>query len=448
MSKYDAIVIGAGVSGLTVAALLCHKGQKALVLEKASTIGGRFGSIQYKGHILDDGAHMPSDVGHIEAVFETLGLQYPKLHRYESGEIYLDGVWKPMKEVFPLKQAREALSQIATMAWEEVEKLYDVSVKDWYSRQSKDKGWELLWTYLGQIGDVGNKTEDLSMGEVIHFYREHFQRGLRLHEIGGTIDGGLAAVTQPLKQYIESHGGEILLNSPVNDILIEGGKARGVEIETGERLFPSHVLDTEVIEAPTIISTLPIWDFFKVISEDEFPVWYRDWIHRLEKKVCHVWTIAWAVDKPLWNTKMFKWSPKLPRTGVYGVFFQHQSYGDQTNETQVNLAIQGSYNDLPDLSETQWAKTRREVRHILDNMLKDAEELIPGLAGATKWHIRNASVFGMSESPGIAGKHRPSMVPPGVENLYLISDTISEAMGLGAQAIAMASQTLIEKLNI
>jgi phytoene dehydrogenase-like protein len=77
MANYDAIIVGAGISGLTTGALLCHQGKNVLILEKAPTLGGRFGSIQYRGHVLDDGAHMPSDTGHVERVFETLGLSYP-----------------------------------------------------------------------------------------------------------------------------------------------------------------------------------------------------------------------------------------------------------------------------------------------------------------------------------------------------------------------------------
>jgi len=446
MANYDAVIVGAGISGLTTGALLCEQGKKVLILEKAPTPGGRFGSIQYRGHVLDDGAHMPSDTGHVERVFETLGLSYPKLHRYVGGDAWIDGAWKPMKQVFPVQDAREALGWIATMPWEEVEQYYNVSVKDWYTSQSEEEGWGLMWTYLAQIGDVGNKPEDLSMGEAITFFKEHFERGLKLHEIGGTASGGLSRITDPLKNYVEGHGGEIRLNTAANDIIVDEGQVRGVEIETGERLFRSQVLDTEVIEAPVVIAAVPLWDLFKVISEDEFPVWYRDWIHRLEKKVCHVWTIVWAVDKPLWDVSLFRWSPKLPRTGVYGVFFQHQSYGDGANEIQVNLAIQGSYNDLPDLSEWQSAKTRRHVRRVLDNMMEDAKELIPGLASATKWSVSNASFFGLSESPGIAGMHRPPMVPPGIENLYMISDTVNDAKGLGAQGIACASAKLVDRI--
>lgn len=267
-----------------------------------------------------------------------------------------------------------------------------------------------------------------------------------MNQIGGSLQGGLASLSEPLRAYIERNGGEIRLNTTVNDIVIDRGVARGVELEVGERLFPSHILDTEVVEARDVICTLPLWDLFKVVSEEEFPLWYRDWIARLEKKVCHVWTIVCAVDEPLWDLGMFRWHPSLPRTGTYGIFYQAQSYGDQAGQTQVTLCIQGSYGDLPDLSQLHLAETRRAVRRVLKGLMEDGKELLPGLAKGIRWEVRNAAVYGLSESPGISGRHRPPMIPPGIKNLYMVSDTVSDAFGIGLQAAADVSMKAVKRI--
>lgn len=117
-------------------------------------------------------------------------------------------------------------------------------------------------------------------------------------------------------------------------------------------------------------------------------------------------------------------------------FFQHQLYGDKAGQTQVNLCIQGSYQDLPDLSQLEWARTRRAVRRVLDSLMEDSRELLPGLEKALRWEVRTAAVYGLSESPGIAGRHRPPMTLPGVRNLFLASDTVRDARGVGMQAAA------------
>jgi hypothetical protein len=448
MGRYDAVIIGAGLSGLCVGALLSHRGQRVLLLEREPVVGGRAKSLLYRGHVLDNGAHMPSEPGHLEEVFRTLGLEYPRLLPYPNGEGYYEGAWRSMKEIFPLGQAKGVLRKFAELSDEEVERYSDISIADWCAPHREIEGWLPLFQYLGQLGIVGNKVEDLSMGELIFFFREHFLLGKGLSQIGGTVFGGLKGLTEPLRSYIEDHGGEIRLSCPVNDIVVENGVVRGVELEVGERLFSSQILDTEVVEAPVVICTLPIWDLFQVISEEEFPPWYRDWIWRLRGKVCHVWTVVCAVDRPLWDLETFKWCPRLPRAGVFGLFFQHRSYGDAVKEVQVNLVLQGHYGDLPDLSEWRWAKTRRAVRRFLDLLEEDARELIPGLAEATKWRVRHAAVLGLAESPGLSWRHRPSMVPPGIQGLYLLSDTVREARGLGMQSVAKASLVLVERLSL
>lgn len=54
--EYDVVVAGAGLGGLTAAALLSSKGFSTLVVEKSPQIGGRFTNIPYNGFQLTTGA--------------------------------------------------------------------------------------------------------------------------------------------------------------------------------------------------------------------------------------------------------------------------------------------------------------------------------------------------------------------------------------------------------
>ena len=51
--RYDAIVIGAGMGGLTAAALLAKKGLKVLLLEKEEQVGGYVVSFKRHGFTFD-----------------------------------------------------------------------------------------------------------------------------------------------------------------------------------------------------------------------------------------------------------------------------------------------------------------------------------------------------------------------------------------------------------
>ena len=61
--KYDAIVIGSGIGGLTTAACLSRVGKKVLVLEQHYTAGGFTHSYARNGYEWDVGVHYIGDVG-------------------------------------------------------------------------------------------------------------------------------------------------------------------------------------------------------------------------------------------------------------------------------------------------------------------------------------------------------------------------------------------------
>ena len=57
-NNYDAIIIGSGVGGSAVGALLAHTGWKVLILEKNKVVGGRCTSYEKDGFIIDLGVHL------------------------------------------------------------------------------------------------------------------------------------------------------------------------------------------------------------------------------------------------------------------------------------------------------------------------------------------------------------------------------------------------------
>src|SRR5665213_1353308 len=61
--KYDAIVIGSGLGGLTTAAFLSRFGKKVLILERHDVPGGFTHSFKRKGYEWDVGVHYVGQVG-------------------------------------------------------------------------------------------------------------------------------------------------------------------------------------------------------------------------------------------------------------------------------------------------------------------------------------------------------------------------------------------------
>ena len=61
--RYDAVVIGSGISGLTTASLLSEIGWKVCVLEQHYTAGGFTHSYDRQGYEWDVGVHYIGEVG-------------------------------------------------------------------------------------------------------------------------------------------------------------------------------------------------------------------------------------------------------------------------------------------------------------------------------------------------------------------------------------------------
>jgi phytoene dehydrogenase-like protein len=72
--RYDAIVIGAGLSGLTAAAFLAQAGARVLVCEQADQVGGLFKSFRRGGYQFDGGIKAVENSAVMMPMLAQLGL--------------------------------------------------------------------------------------------------------------------------------------------------------------------------------------------------------------------------------------------------------------------------------------------------------------------------------------------------------------------------------------
>lgn len=71
---YDAIIVGAGIAGLTAGAYLSRNGQKILICEKSEKAGGLVSSFMFKGFVFDAGIRAFENSGIIFPMVKDLGL--------------------------------------------------------------------------------------------------------------------------------------------------------------------------------------------------------------------------------------------------------------------------------------------------------------------------------------------------------------------------------------
>jgi phytoene dehydrogenase-like protein len=76
MSAYDVVVVGGGIGGLTVAALLSARGMNVCLLERQSQVGGCISRVEYSGYDFEPGMGLYTSFGPGE-VYDTLFSQLP-----------------------------------------------------------------------------------------------------------------------------------------------------------------------------------------------------------------------------------------------------------------------------------------------------------------------------------------------------------------------------------
>jgi len=114
-NKYDVIVVGSGIAGLTSAAYIAKESHKVLLLEKDSSFGGLLGAFNLDGHMLDKGARGIIDSGIIFPMLKQLGFNLeftvnPIRMTFEDQSMVfnskksLDDYEEVLTKVFPLEK--------------------------------------------------------------------------------------------------------------------------------------------------------------------------------------------------------------------------------------------------------------------------------------------------------------------------------------------------------
>src|SRR5215213_4486804 len=76
MSAYDVVVVGGGIGGLTVAALLSARGLNTCLLERQSQVGGCIARVEFSGYDFEPGMGLYTSFGAGE-VYDQLFSQLP-----------------------------------------------------------------------------------------------------------------------------------------------------------------------------------------------------------------------------------------------------------------------------------------------------------------------------------------------------------------------------------
>ncbi len=277
---FDTVVVGAGIAGLGVAAVLASEaGEKVLVLDRYDRPGGRlmsFADTPGKGWKVDIGLHMTElgDASSIHALNARVGVDVAWGPFSETVQFYHEGKFVNIAELVPMSgdERRDfgaTLRLIAEMEDAEIAAWDDRSLAEWLAENVPSEAVRDLFTDMGMIMTTIPDAIDMAAGEVLYIGRDNLRKKSQLLTSCYPI-GGMEAFTRGLVKVIEDNWGKVETGREVSDVIISGGRARGVRVARsgGGGPYPGYyaIPVLEEITAGKVICALPIYQLPAIID--------------------------------------------------------------------------------------------------------------------------------------------------------------------------------------
>ena len=134
-------------------------------------------------------------------------------------------------------QMRRAFADAGRTEW--FEDFITGSVRNLLDKRFRNPQLKALLATDGLIGTYGGPSTPGTAYVLLHHY---LGKILGVRGAWGYVRGGMGRITQALGESLRANGGEIRTNAPVAKILIEGGRAVGVTLESGETIYADAIL--------------------------------------------------------------------------------------------------------------------------------------------------------------------------------------------------------------
>ena len=435
------VVIGAGVGGSAIAALLTKKGLSVTVLERNCFAGGKVKSCEKDGFIYDMGVHYCAlgNAGPHGKVARETGADIEFIKKGPIRVMFPGGCSDfPLKLTGPVSMIKFArilrvkpyklfgvlrafLKMIRIKEIKDAEPYDDICLKDFLLRYTNDDGFHTFIDGVCAILLVEPASE-ASAGEFLWSFSNFMNKASCSYPKGGFREIALSFL-----RTCEQNGGKVLLEQEVRSIKVENGKAVGVVTKEG------------FIAADVIVSNAGIKKTIALAGENNFKSEYVTWAKSLKNSFGAV-TVKYALDyQPLPAPLMIFSNTK---TGGINIMMQQLLNGVDIDDcrmfivcptiTDPSLAPRGKYLLIAGAMVPEKLADSGIVEKVLDKMEQRLSVIFPGIEKHIIWKrctglddINEMSgrgtgeVVGLAQIPSQVGKNKPSAKMP-IEGLYLV----------------------------
>jgi phytoene dehydrogenase-like protein len=517
----DVVVIGAGHNGLTAACYLAQAGLRVLVVEASPTIGGMTSTYATipgaPQHLVNEGAVQASlfrattieaDLGLARYGFRQIAVDAQHLHLGPEGESL--AVWKDPKRTadelryFSPKDAR---------AWIEMAESLDLLSDAMLAYMSSHplrpnfkevaKGARRMARHPKQALGI-SRFFSVSHEQIINeLFESSLVRGALaqmptfdwmrrdgtawgmiyvalVHRTSSSrFVGGTGALPRALHEHLLAHHGQVRTSAPVREILVEGNKAQGIVLESGEeiragavlaacdpkqalaRLLPAGVLPHKLETAAAHIPTSTTGGgHMKVnvalrgqLQLPKHAAWRRDGLNVREPVMC--WH-TFEEHVAGWERSVRgDWPERQPFLAVIPTAVDPT----QAPEGQDTLWIWSGV--VPNNSREPWDKVRKRLG---DAVLADCANYFTGIEDliidhtvltpndiADRFHVTDGNVYLVDPSLQRFGPLRPAQgladYASPVDGLFLGSGGMHPSAGICGLPGQLAARTMLRTLK-
>ncbi|MEW6443539.1 MAG: NAD(P)/FAD-dependent oxidoreductase [bacterium] len=457
----DVLILGAGIGGVALGALLAHRGLEVQILERNPFVGGRCVSYRKEGFTIDVFVHMfgrceKGPYGEIlRRVVRPDGIRWWHAAPESRPVFFMDEDPYPYPD--PSFSTRADLAQVyrafgladedvsaCFRIWDEIDsmpygktfELDKTPYSHWLRNFTSNRTLLALEHQRVLIYSVVTSRE-ASAGELIRT----IQNAQRDANVGYPM-GGCSAIPEAFCSIVREHGGAVRLSCPVARVLVEGGKALGVVLEDGSE-----------VRAPLVVSNLGIREtMLRYVGPEQLPPEYAARVRSLttgklvEETPMGMIYLKLALDRPVIDAPLIL---RNVREGAFeGLFELMQGIAEDRppkgykgihsfipvpSNMDPSLAPPGrqlvNFYGLAPVESGNWEAWVEYHLGYLCGLYPDIRKHLMWYDFSTLNRISKYSgrlfpdIVGIVQSVGQVGKDRPDPVTP-IQGLYLVGSDV------------------------